>query len=87
MAIYGWNFSNTPIPKDVKKRFADKVRLGRRPGPLWWAHLQGVCNTDKERDMMLVQAQTETRKFYITPLRVVNGEEWMGFYVYHQYQP
>jgi hypothetical protein len=83
--IYGLNFNNKPIPGKIGRRFAKRLRLGanlstKKTIP---AILQGVCNTDEERDAMLLQAQTSSRRFYVTPLRKIDGENWMAFYSYH----
>jgi hypothetical protein len=80
MAIYGSNFGALPIPDGVARHFRKELKLpGMARGER--ARLQGVAQSEAERDAMLVQATNGSRKLHVVTRRTA-GAPWFGIYVH-----
>lgn len=78
--IYGYNFNGSPIPPEIKRRFAERLRLK----PKVWGVLAGVGETPQERDAMLLVANNGHRKLHVVERSVANKGIVYGIYTYHE---
>lgn len=81
--IYGLNFNNTPIPPELRRYFAKRISLDRAgaKNPKIHCTLQGIAETEDERDAMLIQADNGHRKLHVETRRRAGGKFLFGIYV------
>ena len=81
MAIYGLNFTETPIPAGVKRHFPARLKLpGMARGE--YALLQGIGQSERDRDAMLVQATNGSRRLHVEARQTAAGV-WFGIYTHY----
>jgi hypothetical protein len=80
MAIYGLAVNGTHIPPELKKRFAERIKLPHM-GRGEYAHLQAVVESPKERDVVVAVGTRPGRGIHARSHRTPKGIIY-GMYSY-----
>lgn len=75
--IYGINFGGDPIPDGIKRKFAAHKKFSLPKGV--WASLQGVAQSEAERNAMVITATNGHRQIFVVERNTAGGL-WFGIY-------